>query len=131
VAAKLGITGDAPAFAVGRNYDDFGIEAVPGAGHKAFEGALVLHVVGRAGWLWRIRRQQGPRRGDQALSEYKHQPSIRQPSNIPPSSSADNKDLGEAIEAFLKAEKVPAFLEFSQQTSQAIFGSGIPHQVGC
>ncbi|KAI7840070.1 hypothetical protein COHA_006200 [Chlorella ohadii] len=78
VAAKLGITGDAPAFAIGRNYDDFGIEAVPGAGHKAFE---------------------------------------------------DNTDLGEAIEAFLKAEKVPAFLEFSQQTSQAIFGSGIPHQV--
>ncbi len=39
VAAKLGITGDAPAFAIGRNYDDFGIEAVPGAGHKAFEGA--------------------------------------------------------------------------------------------
>jgi protein disulfide-isomerase A1 len=78
VAAKLDITGDAPAFAIGRNYEDFGIEAVPGAGHKAFE---------------------------------------------------DDKDLGEAIEAFLKAEKVPAFLEFSQQTSQAIFGSGIPHQV--
>ncbi len=50
------------------------------------------------------------------------------PSLIVPSPT-DNTDLGEAIEAFLKAEKVPAFLEFSQQTSQAIFGSGIPHQV--
>lgn len=40
VAAKLGITGAAPAFAIGRNYPDFGIESVPGAGHKAFEGAL-------------------------------------------------------------------------------------------
>lgn len=47
-----------------------------------------------------------------------------------PLHSTDDKDLGEAIEAFLKAEKVPAFLEFSQQTSQAIFGSGIPNQVG-
>ena len=37
--------------------------------------------------------------------------------------------MGEALEAFIKAEKLPAFTEFSQDTSQAIFGSGINHQV--
>jgi len=42
---------------------------------------------------------------------------------------ADNKDLGDALEAFIKAEKLPAFTEFSQDTSQAIFGSGINNQV--
>lgn len=45
VAAKLGITGDAPAFAVGRNYEDFGVEAVPGADHKAFEGEELIILV--------------------------------------------------------------------------------------
>lgn len=33
------------------------------------------------------------------------------------------------LEAFIKAEKLPAFTEFSQETSQAIFGSGINNQV--
>lgn len=42
---------------------------------------------------------------------------------------AENKDVGEALEAFIKAEKLPAFTEFSQETSQAIFGSGINNQV--
>lgn len=36
---------------------------------------------------------------------------------------------GETIEAFIKAEKLPAFTEFSQDTSSAIFGSGINNQV--
>lgn len=77
VAAKLGLTA-APGYALGRTYEDFGFEAVSGAGHKAFE---------------------------------------------------DSKDVGEALEAFIKAEKLPAFTEFSQDTSQAIFGSGINNQV--
>ncbi|KAI3433908.1 hypothetical protein D9Q98_003710 [Chlorella vulgaris] len=76
VAAKLGIT-SAPGYALGRTYDDFGFEAVSGAGHPAFEG----------------------------------------------------KAAGEALDDFIKAEKLPAFTEFSQETSQAIFGSGISHQV--
>lgn len=42
---------------------------------------------------------------------------------------AEGVELGEGLEAFIKAEKLPAFIEFSQDTSQAIFGSGISHQV--
>lgn len=38
-------------------------------------------------------------------------------------------DLGQRLAAFLNAEKVPAFLEFSQAAGPRIFGSGIDHQV--
>ncbi|PSC75600.1 disulfide isomerase-like 1-4 [Micractinium conductrix] len=41
----------------------------------------------------------------------------------------DALDLGDGLEAFIKAEKLPAFTEFSQDTSSAIFGSGINSQV--
>lgn len=42
VAAALGIKAAAPSFAIGRNFDDFGLEAVASEGHKAFEGARAL-----------------------------------------------------------------------------------------
>jgi hypothetical protein len=43
---------------------------------------------------------------------------------------ADSSSLSDSLAAFIKAEKLPAFTEFSQETSSSIFGSGINHQVG-
>lgn len=37
--------------------------------------------------------------------------------------------LGEDLTAFLLAEKLPPFIEFSRDTQQKIFGSGIDKQV--
>jgi hypothetical protein len=52
------------------------------------------------------------------------------PPHLPHCHPAEGKAAGEALDDFIKAEKLPAFTEFSQETSQAIFGSGITHQVG-
>lgn len=43
---------------------------------------------------------------------------------------AGEGDFAAQLEAFAKAEKLPAYIEFSQETSQTIFGAGIAHQVG-
>ncbi|KAG7671716.1 hypothetical protein Ndes2526B_g07391 [Nannochloris sp. 'desiccata'] len=77
IAKQLGIA-KAPGFAIGRNYPDFGFEAIPGDKHAAMAG----------------------------------------------------KDpLDERLNAFLAAEKLPAFINFSPATSSKIFGAGIDHQV--
>lgn len=52
------------------------------------------------------------------------------PPHLPHCHPTEGKAAGEALDDFIKAEKLPAFTEFSQETSQAIFGSGISHQVG-
>lgn len=44
-------------------------------------------------------------------------------------SSFEGKDLSEKLAAFIKAEKLPAYLEFSAASSSDIFGSGVNHQV--
>lgn len=49
--------------------------------------------------------------------------------------SSESKDAGlksvdeEGIQAFLLQNKLPAYLPFSKETSQRIFGSGIDHQI--
>ncbi len=77
VAKQLGIA-KAPGFAIGRNYPDFGFEAISGDKHTALSG----------------------------------------------------KDpLSERLTAFLTAEKLPAFIDFSPETANKIFGAGIDYQV--
>ena len=39
------------------------------------------------------------------------------------------KDLDEQLVDFVKEEKIPAYIEFTSQSSNSIFGSGIHHQV--
>ena len=38
--------------------------------------------------------------------------------------------LDQQLAAFLLAEKLPPYIEFSQAAQKQIFGSGIKHQVG-
>jgi len=77
IAKQLGIA-KAPGFAVGRNYPDFGFEAISGDKHSAMSG---------------------------------------------------KSPLSERLVAFLNAEKLPAFINFSPATSGKIFGAGIDHQI--
>ena len=77
IAKALGIT-KAPGFSAGRNYAEFGFEAITAEGHAAFEG---------------------------------------------------DSTLSDKLAALVKAEKLPAFLEFNQAHSGRIFGSGIDHQI--
>jgi len=77
IAKQLGIS-KAPGFAIGRNYPDFGFEAISGDKHTALSG---------------------------------------------------KEPLSERLVAFLNAEKLPAFINFSPATASKIFGAGIDHQV--
>lgn len=143
VAAALGITAAAPAFAVGRNFADFGLEAVPSAGHKAFEGGPLgclgcvadggTHAAGAAaaGLCKAVAgADAATARGGRRRSLLTADPP---PCSLPllQTSTPAEKDLEKALAAFVAAEKLPAFLEFSQETSQSIFGSGISNQVKC
>ena len=57
-------------------------------------------------------------------------PRLPAPPACPTCPPTDSSSLSDSLAAFIKAEKLPAFTEFSQETSSSIFGSGINHQVG-
>ena len=91
---------------------------------------------GGGGAGWRGREQRRARARPTACPH----PPPPSPSSLPPrrprARSADGhasfvgEDLSAKLGAFVKAEKLPAFIEFSSETSQDIFGSGINQQVG-
>ena len=133
MAAALGIDA-APGYALGRTYDDFGFEFVAAKGNKAFEGEGDLWLR-RPRLTWMLHPSPGAALAMDAapcpalLSAWSDLIRSLLPACLLSVESEDAGGLALGLAAFIKAEKLPPFTEFTQQTSQAIFGSGINHQV--